>query len=175
MPDRIVVGRIVKPHGIRGEVIVESQTEAADERFVAGATLFVGDPASEDSAAVRIEAARPHQGRYIVAFEHVDDRTQAETLRNVLLSIPSGQARPPAPGRYYPHDLEGLDVFDESGGTLGVLTGVLDNPANDLWIVRTPAGKDVLVPAVREFVRDVDLERKRIVVRPIPGLFSDEE
>ncbi len=173
MPERIVIGRIVKPHGIRGEVIVESQTEAPDERFTPGARVFVGEPDNPRAKEARIGTARPHQGRYIVKFEHVHDRTTAETLRNTLLSIPAEEARPLEPGRYYPHDLEGFDVVDESGQALGVMGAVLENPANDLWVVRTPEGRDVLVPAVGEFIRNVDVEQRRIVIRPIPGLFTE--
>jgi len=163
-----VVGRIIRPHGIRGEVVVEVTTDAP-ERFAPGSTLDVGDPASP--VPYTVAGSRPHQGRLLVTLDGIEDRTAAESLRGSFLSIPASRARAPEEGRYYAFQLEGLSVVDEDGVDLGVMKGVLENPANDLWVIRV-GERDVLVPAVREFVRDVDLAAGRIVLRPIPGLFD---
>jgi 16S rRNA processing protein RimM len=160
---------VIRPHGIRGEVVVEATTDAP-ERYAPGAVLFVGDPSGEPSPR-RVDASRPHKGRMLVLFQGVADRNDAELLRGALLSIDASDARTPDRGRYYAHQLEGLDVVDEAGAKLGVMTGVLENPANDIWIVHTGT-RDVLVPAVREIVAGVDLGARRIVLRPIPGLFD---
>lgn len=132
--------------------------------------LDVGEP--DGSPVPRtISAVRPHKGRLLVLFEEITDRNGAEALRGSLLSILASHAAPAEEGRYYAHQLEGLRVVDEAGADLGVMTAVLENPANDLWVVRA-GNRDVLVPAVKEIVRDVDLEHGRIVLRPVPGLFD---
>lgn len=164
-----MVGRIVRPHGIRGEVVVDP---ASDEpgRFAAGSVLLVGDPDGAPEPR-RVESSRPHQRRVLLRFDGVPDRTTAETLRGALLSIDAADAPPPPAGRYYAHDIEGLRVVDEQGRELGVVTSVLENPANDLWVVDHD-GREVMLPAVREIVIAVDVSAGRVVVRAIPGLFD---
>lgn len=169
-PSRLVVGRIVTAHGIRGECAVEVLSDAP-ERFERGAVLGAGDP-DGDVSTLTVEKARQHQKKLLVKFREVPDRNGAEALRGVLLSIPASEAKAPAEGSYYPHQLEGLRVVDEDGGILGQLQEVLSTKANDIWVVRTPQGKRVMVPAVDEFVRAVDLEARRIVLAPIGGMFD---
>jgi 16S rRNA processing protein RimM len=168
-PERLVVGRIVKPHGIRGEVVVEVLSEAP-ERFARGSRLEAGDPEGE-RIPVRVRQARNDRGRLLVSFAEVPDRDAAEELRGVLLSIDRQEASPTAEGTYYDWQLEGLEVLDEDGIRLGTVVRVLEGAANDLWVVDT-GNKEVMVPAVDEFVRRVDLEEGRIVVHVIPGLFE---
>jgi 16S rRNA processing protein RimM len=168
-PERVVVGRVLRAHGVRGEVVVEVLSDAP-ERFARGSRMDAGDPAGERTT-LTVAAARPHRGRLLVRFAEVRDRTAAEALRGAPLSIPGEAAAPPPPGSYYAWQLEGLEVVDEAGERLGVLARVLRRPGNDLWVVRTGAG-EALVPAVQEFVRAVDLDGGRIVLRPIPGLLD---
>lgn len=120
---------------------------------------------------MRVRASRPHQGRLLVLFDGVDDRTAAETLRGSLISIDAATAPTPPAGRYYAHEIEGLHVVDEAGNDLGVVSGILETRANDVWVV-TYRGREVLVPAVREIIVEVDVPGRRIVVRPIEGLFE---
>lgn len=169
-PRRLVVGRVVRPHGLKGELVVEVLGEVP-ERFAPGAVLGLGDPEGAP-AACEVRAVRPDRGRILVTLAGISDRTAAEALRGALFSIPTAEARALEPGRYYPHELEGLLVVGEDGTELGVMTGVLENPANDLWVVRA-GDREVLLPAVREFVLAVDLAERRIVIRPIPGLFDE--
>lgn len=160
---RLLVGRVVKPHGIRGEVSIEILSDRP-ERFVPGARMFAGE------TEVVIATARPHQGRMLVCFEHVADRDDAERMRGVVLAIEREEATPLPPGSYYPFQLEGLTVVDPAGEELGTLLRVDEGAAHDLWIVRA-RGRDVLVPAVREIVKKVDLDARTIVVDAPEGLF----
>ncbi|MCA1833862.1 MAG: ribosome maturation factor RimM [Actinomycetota bacterium] len=164
------MGRIVKPHGVHGEMLVEPYSESRD-RFSSGKSLWVGDP-DRNPRRCGIAGCRPSRDWFIITLQGVDDREGAEALRGALLSIPAAEARPLTDGRYYPHDIEGCDVVDESGAILGTLVGVLENAANDLWVVRS-GDRDVLVPAVKELIVSVDVGARRIVVNPIPGLFED--
>jgi 16S rRNA processing protein RimM len=169
-PARLVVGRIVTAHGIQGECAVEVLTDSPD-RFAPGATLSAGDPEG-DVRHLTVQKSRQHQRKLLVKFHEVADRNGAEALRGTLLSIPAEEAIPTEEGFYYPHELEGLPVLNEAGERLGTLHEVLANPASDIWVVRTANGRRVMVPAVEEFVREVDLEAGRIVLAPIGGMFD---
>jgi 16S rRNA processing protein RimM len=169
-PERLVVGRVIKAHGVRGEVVVEVLSEVP-ERFARGSKVEAGE-LDGDRRRLTVRATRSDRGKLLVAFAEVRDRDAADALRGGLLSIDASQAAPPGTGSYYPWQLEGLAVVDEDGVTLGRLARVEEGAASDFWIVDTGAG-EVMVPAVDEFVRRVDLEVRRIVVHTIPGLFDE--
>lgn len=161
----LLVGRIAKAHGVRGEVSVEPLTEVAS-RFEPGSTLLAGESGDRT---LTVAASRPHTARILVRFEGVADRDEADALRGTLLFVRSGETPDLPEGSYWPHDLVGCEVTTEEGRSLGPLTEVLAGPGNDVWV--TPAG---MIPAAREFVVDVDLETRRIVVRAPPGLLEGE-
>jgi 16S rRNA processing protein RimM len=160
----LAVGRITRAHGIRGEVAVQSLTEVSD-RYAPGSVLSL-----EDGRTLTVRAARRHQQRLLVQFAEVVDRTEAERLRGQVLLVPV--ERSPAiaePDRFWVHQVVGLEVVTEEGRSLGRIREVRANPANDLWV--TDAG--ALIPAVRAFVRDVDLASGRVTVHEVPGLFEE--
>lgn len=162
-PERLVVGRIMKAHGIRGEVSVDVLSDHPD-RFANGARVFAGD------RALTVVSTRAHQGRLLVFFDGVSDRTAAEALRGSELTIPAEEARALGEWSFYPHQLDGLDVVDVDGNQLGTMVRVEESPGADLWVVRAANG-EVLVPAVRDIVVSVDVDARRIVLRPPEGLF----
>lgn len=168
-PDRIVVGRIVKPHGTTGEVVVEVLSDAPD-RFAAGARLEAGDPAGK-RAALTVRKARDDRGRLLVTFRQIADRAAAEAIRGALLSIPAADVAPPAEGTFYEWQIRGLSVIDEEGNALGTLDRVIERAGNDVWVIDTGDG-EAMVPAAEEFIRSVDLEAGQIVIHVIPGLFE---
>ena len=159
----MLVGRVAKAHGIRGEVAVEVISDAPG-RFSVGARIF------ERDRELTVQSVRPHHDRLLIKFEEVPDRTAAEGLRGARLEIPGGQAAPLEEGAFYPHQLEGLAVVDATGRALGTLARVEEGPANDLWVVEVD-GREVLVPAVRQIVTAVDLDAGRITLDPPEGLF----
>ena len=168
-PNRLVVGRIVKAHGLAGFALVERLTDARD-RFRPGSLLGLGDPNAEVRP-LTIGEVRDSGDRLLVRFEELPRREDVENARGALLSIPTSEAAPPPEGAYYPHQLEGMTVVDESGTVLGTLVNVLSSPANDVWVVDAN-GRQVLVPAVDEVVLRVDLEAGSVVLRPLQGLFE---
>jgi 16S rRNA processing protein RimM len=172
-PARLVVGRVLRPHGIGGEVVVERLSDAP-ERFAAGAALDAGDP--DVSAALRpltIAGTRSYQGRLLVRFAGVDGRDAAGTLRGSLLSIPLEAARQLGPDEFWPHQLVGLTVVDHEGRPRGTVADVLPGGAHDLLRVRRPDGGEVLVPVVAALIQ-VDLAAGRVTVDAIPGLLDPE-
>jgi 16S rRNA processing protein RimM len=172
-PARMVVGRVIRPHGLRGELVVEILSDAP-ERFGPGVELAAGDPeSSQPLRQLEVSAARLHQGRMLLTFEGVEDRDAADPLRGSLLSIPAEAARELADDEFWRHQLVGLDVVDQHGDHRGVVSDVLPGAAHDLLEVRRPDDRKVLVPAVAALV-EVELDAGRLVVQALPGLLDPE-
>jgi 16S rRNA processing protein RimM len=166
----LTVGRIVRPHGVRGEVLVEISTDEPAERFAVGSTLVTDQHVT---GALMVDAQRPHQGRLIVAFKEVPDRDAAEALRGVLLYVDSESVAPyPDPDEFHDHQLIGLSVVDPAGQPVGELVRIDHAPAADLLVVERPGARTALVPFRKEFVPEVDLPGRRIVIDPPPGLLD---
>jgi 16S rRNA processing protein RimM len=184
----LVVGQIGKPHGIRGEVSVSVRTDEPEERFVAG-SVFVTEvprdrrvstaPAAVPGVAYRVpdelvvESVRWHQGRGIVQFEGVHDRTVAEALRGVLLQVDSSALKPPSdPDEFHDHQLVGLRVVAVDGADLGSVARIDHAPASDLVVLDKSGGGTALIPFVSQFVPTVDVPGGRIVVDLPEGLLD---
>jgi len=173
-PERLVVGRVLRPHGVRGELSVQVLSDAP-ERFAPGAELGVGDPdGPRPPRPVTVRAARLHQGRLLVSLDGVEDRDAAERLRGAWLSIPAAAARPLEPGEFWPHQLVGLAVVDRQGRPRGRVADVVPGAAHDLLAVELPGGDSALVPAVAALVT-VELDAGRVLVDAVPGLLGDAE
>jgi len=172
--DYLAIGRIIAPHGIRGEVKVEVLTDFP-ERFQAGARVSLGAGTDDPEAKpVKITAARPHKGGLLVKLDMVPDRNAAELVRGRYLLIPAADAMPLGEHENYLHDLIGLQVATSDGQDLGELQEVLLTRANDVYVVRGPAG-EVLLPAIRNVVLQVDLPARRMVVALPEGLLDAAE
>ncbi|MEO8330149.1 MAG: ribosome maturation factor RimM [Candidatus Nanopelagicales bacterium] len=167
---QVVVGRIGRAHGIKGDVIVELRTDEPDVRFAPG-NVLVTEPTSAGPLAV--ENARVHSGRFLVHFDSVNDRTSAEQLRGVTLYADVDPSdRPDDPDEFYDHQIVGLQVVDTQRGAIGVVSEISHGPAQDLLTVTTSKGQTVLVPFVSALVTDVDLDNDRLVVALPDGLIE---
>jgi 16S rRNA processing protein RimM len=164
----LVVGRIGRPHGVKGDVSVDVRTDDPDRRYAPGSVLTT-DPGR---ARLTVARARWHHGRLLVLFEGYDDRTAAEALRGQLLVVGSETAGYTEPDEYWDHQLIGLDVCLNDGERVGVIDDVVHLPGSELLVVRRPAGDEVLVPFVAAIVPTVDLVARRVVVEPPAGLFE---
>ncbi|MGW2637964.1 ribosome maturation factor RimM [Streptomyces sp. NPDC001348] len=168
---QLVVARIGRAHGIKGEVTVEVRTDEPELRLGPGAVLTT-DPAS--AGPLTIAAGRVHSGRLLLRFEGVADRNAAEALRNTLLIAEiDPDELPEEEDEYYDHQLVDLDVVTEDGTEVGRITEISHLPTQDLFIVERPDGTEVMIPFVAEIVTEVDLERQRAVIAPPPGLIDD--
>ena len=173
----VVVGRIGRPHGLRGELTVELRTDEPERRWVAGARLRAEAPrgSSFTASSLVVESVRWHQGTLLVRFEGVADRTAAEAVRDVVVhALVDAHERPEDPEEYYDHQLVGLGVLDEAGARIGEVIELVHG-AQDLLVVRTPDGRDALVPFVAALVPRVDLDEGVVVVADRPGLVSPWE
>ncbi|KOU39712.1 16S rRNA processing protein RimM [Streptomyces sp. WM6378] len=168
---QLVVARIGRAHGIKGEVTVEVRTDEPELRLGPGAVLTT-DPAS--AGPLTIETGRVHSGRLLLRFEGVRDRNGAEALRNTLLIADVDPAElPEEPDEYYDHQLMDLDVVLTDGTEVGRITEITHLPSQDLFIVERPDGTEVMIPFVEQIVTEIDLEAQRAVIDPPPGLIDD--
>lgn len=166
-----MVGRIGRAHGIRGEVSVQTLTDEPERRFAPGSSVVV----RPQGRTLTVTASRPHQGRLLVAFAEVDDRTAAESLRGAqLVSDVDVEDRPDDPEEFYDHQLVGLAV-EVAGTARGTVVDVLHLPSQDVLAVRRADGAEVLVPFVTALVPEVDLDGGRVEVADVPGLLDPEE
>lgn len=170
-PDLLVVGRIGKPQGIKGEVTVQVRTDDPDARFAAGATLLT-DPA--ERGPLTVAASRWQNGRLMVAFEGVADRNAAEELRETLLQVDARTIpEPEGEDEYHDHVLRGMAAVLVTGEPLGEVVDVLHLPHGDVLVVRrTDNGAEVLVPFVKAMVPVVDVAARRVEIEPPEGLLD---
>lgn len=178
---RVVVGRIGRPHGVRGEVTVEVRTDEPERRLADGTRLLAAtDPDAATGRMLAIERAWWHSGRLVLAFDGIDDRNAAEQLRGLLLVVdrPDDEL-PEDPEEFYDSQLVGCCVELLTGEVIGVVREVIHLPAQDLLAVDRAAdrneGGEVLIPFVSAIVPTVDVRAKRIVVDPPPGLLEPED
>jgi len=167
------VGRVVRPHGIRGEVAVEVRTDDPGQRFAVGAVLGT-DP--ESAGPLTVAAARWHSGRLLVTFDEIADRTQAESLRGVWLTVDAAQVGTPAdPDEFHDQQLVGLTVETTAGEHVGVVTDVRHH-GQDLLVIGPVAGSprraEVLVPFVAAIAVEVDIAGGRLIIDPPAGLLE---
>jgi 16S rRNA processing protein RimM len=171
----VVVGRIGKPHGLRGEVTVDVRTDEPDRRYADGAVLRVEAPRGSafSHAALTVAGTRWHQSVLLARFAELPDRTAAESARGVVLhaDVDAGES-PEDPEEFYDHQLVGLAAHDLDGTLLGEVTGLVHGGAQDLLAVRAVDGRDTLVPFVTALVPEVDLAGGRVVVADRPGLVA---
>jgi 16S rRNA processing protein RimM len=164
------VGRIVRPHGIRGHVVINPETDFPEERFRPGSELFTRTDG--EVRRLRVSDVRFHRGRPIVALEGIDSISAAEPLVGVDLRVPVEQLAKLPSGTFYRHDLVGSHVETADGQPVGVVTDVEGTLTGSRLVVRAEDGGEVLIPLVAAICVAIDPVQKRIVVEPPAGLLE---
>ncbi|HET7481249.1 MAG TPA: ribosome maturation factor RimM [Actinomycetota bacterium] len=160
----MIAGEIGKPHGVAGDVyVVRISDDPA--RFDPGARLI-----HSDGRTLVVEGSRVHRDRFLVKFEGVDSRAEAEVMRGVLY-IPADEARELSEDEVWVHEIVGFDAVDEQGRALGEVAAIQPNPAHDLLELTTTTGTK-LVPMVKEIVTRIDRDERRVVLDPPEGLLD---
>jgi 16S rRNA processing protein RimM len=167
-----VVGRIARAHGIRGQVIVNAETDFPRERFRPGAELLGRRGADTAPETFVITSVRFHRDRPVIGFDGVRDMTTARALAGMELRVPANQLVPLPPGSYYHHDLVGCAVETVDGTRVGVVTSVEGSAGGSRLIVATSGGGEVQVPLAVSICPTIDLAARRIVVAPPEGLLD---
>lgn len=168
LPAYVAVGRITAPHGHRGMVRVEPYTDHPERfRSLDTVTAVRGNARH----ALTVQEVKDRGRMLVVKFAEINSLAEAEAWRGSTLEIPREKAYPLPPGHFYFFELVDLPVYSEEGDFLGYVEEVLRTGSNDVWVVRHPeGGREILLPAIREVVKAVDLEREEIRVRLLPGL-----
>lgn len=181
-PEYAVVGRIRKPHGIRGELVVEPATDAPETLFVSGRRFFVGNAegavVGETRApgapprTVTVEKARPVDGAWLLHLQGIGDRTEAERWRERTLLLTLEELPEPGEDEVYFHDLVGLAVVHADGTPIGTVDALYELPQGLVLEVVRPALPSVMIPYRPEVVAKVDLDAKVVTVTPPDGLLD---
>jgi 16S rRNA processing protein RimM len=177
-PAFIIVGRVRKAHGIRGEVVVEPITDAPDAVFASGRRVFAGTATGDltpSRTELHVASSRPFNDGFLVAFAEVPDRTVAETWRGRYLLVPAEELPAPGDDEVYIHELPGMRVELESGEVIGVVDATYDLPQGLAIDVRRAAPRDgetVLLLFDERTIASVDRDARRIVVTPPEGLLE---
>ena len=167
-PTYLVVGRLRRPHGVRGEILMEVITDFP-ERLQDSTLVYVG----EDHQELRIRSRRAQGANLVLAFDGYNSPEEAGELRNKLVFVRAAD-RPALPeGEYYHHQLIGLRVISDEGQYLGTLKNILDYAANDVYVIQAEGGQEILLPAIDSVILDVDLDNGIIRVHLLPGLIVE--
>lgn len=170
--NRLVVARVRKPHGLKGEVAVFPLTDEPEALFRVGRTFTMVDLAGNQvGEPVTIERSRPFHREWLLKFRGMDDRNRLESLRDLLLSSPAGELKAPEGDEVYLHELAGFSVRDEQDQALGLVTGLYEMPSG-LMLEVQGAKREFLLPYKKEFVRKVDRAERRLIVSLPEGLLE---
>ncbi len=164
--ESVPIGRVVRPHGVRGELVVESYSELLG-------SLAAGSSVEISGAGPTVRSARRHKDRSLIGLVGVDDRDAAEALRGLELAVVVDLSEPLPEGTYYRWQIIGLTVVTDDGKELGTITDILETGANDVYEVTAPGAKpgaELLLPAIAEVILQVDLEAGRMTVKLPDGL-----
>jgi len=167
-PVFLVVGKLRRPHGLHGEMQFELQSDFP-ERFNPGKTVYLGD----EKLPLKICGFRPHKNIYLIAFDGFITPEAIGIYRNTLVYIEAHGLPVLSEGEFYHHQLLGLDVITEDGRQLGFLSGILETGANDVFIIRTPTGPDLLIPVIDDVILAIQPDEGKIIVRLLPGLETE--
>ena len=172
--DLVIVGRVRRPHGVRGEVLIEPLTDEPDAVYASGRRVFGGTvdgPMDEDAPALTVIETRPFKDGLLVRFQEISDRTQAELWNGRLLLLPEDELTPLEDGEVYQHELKGMTVELSSGEVVGTVADVFEVPQGLLLDVARERGT-VLVPFSGDIIVDVDRERRVVRIDPPAGLLE---
>ncbi len=175
MPEQVetewaTIGKVVALFGVHGELKVRLLSDIPN-RFAELGVVYLGP------GHVRhvIESVRPYKGEMVLlGLEHVNDANTAVALRNLDICIPLAELAKLPPGSYYQHDIIGLQVYTLDGYDVGKIIDVMITGSNDIYIVKTAGGRQVLIPAIRDVIKEIDLARHIMHIDPMPGLLDND-
>jgi 16S rRNA processing protein RimM len=166
------VGKIVNTHGIRGEVRVISKTDFPEQRYKAGNVLYLFMPGSNKPIELTVKTHRTHKNFNLLTFEGFENINEVEKFRDGILKVPESQLGELDEDEFYYHEVIGCHVVTTEGLELGKVTEILSPGANDVWVIKSSEGKEILIPYIEDVVKKVDVKGKVILIQPMEGLLS---
>ena len=168
---RLKVGKIVNTHSLKGEVKVISSTDFEEQRFEKGTELLItrGNQVVKE---VTVESYRTHKNNLLVKFVGIDSIEEAEKIKNLQIKIDSDNIGELEENEFYFHEIIGCEVFDENGKSLGEISEILTPGANDVWVIKSQNGKEILIPYIEDVVKKIDVENKKIDIEVMEGLID---
>lgn len=173
-PRHLVIGQILRPHGVRGELRVRVLTQFP-ERFINLAQVSIGH-APDDEATLQdyeVDGARLHKEFAILKLAGLEDRDSADRLREQFVVVALEDAIGLDEGEYYHFQLIGLQVLTDNDDALGEVVEILETGANDVYVVQSPIYGEILIPAIESVIQKIDLQNRQIIITPISGLLPD--
>lgn len=175
-PDFLVVGKIQRPHGVRGELKIEIMT-AYPEWLQELDVVYVGNDPEASDAAIEYPLAgtRFHQHNLLIRLGGVDDRNAADLLRGKLVMIRVDQSVPLEEDEFYEWEIIGMAVYTDQGEYLGDVMEIMETGANDVFVVQGGSRGPVLIPDIEDVIDDIDPDERKITITPLPGLLPGDE
>jgi 16S rRNA processing protein RimM len=164
-PNFLAVGHVLRPHGVRGVLLIQSDTELIFT-ITPGSKVYLG----ESHYPITVKHLNPHRKQFLLTVEEIKSREEADRFRGNVLEIDFADAEPLPEGQFYHWQLEGIEVFTEEDERLGVLEQIIITGANDVYLVRSDNGEEVLLPAIESVIKSVNLQTQRMTVHVLPGL-----
>lgn len=169
-PVFLVVGKLRRPHGLHGEMAMEVITDFP-ERIHPGKTVYIGD----EHHPVKVRSRRWHGRLLLIAFHQDHKHENAHDFRNHLVYVRSDELPALPDGEYYHHQLLGLRVVSDDGSLIGHFSKILETGANDVYVVLSESGQEILLPGIDSVIQKIDLERGEIRVQILPGLLPEKK
>ena len=171
--DWLYVGKIANTHGLKGEVKILAATDFPEERFKKGNTLFLDVDGTKQE--MTITTYRPHKQFHLVTFKGFDNINLIEKYKGHKLYVHAEHVHDLDEHEYYYHEIIGCEAVVD-GEVIGVVDDIFEtNGANDVWVIKRPGKSDALIPYIESVVQEIDVDAKRVVITPIPGMIDDED
>jgi 16S rRNA processing protein RimM len=168
----VLMGNVIGPHGLEGLLKIRSYAES-EKSFLDAGVVYLGSDGAEVRE-YRVLSVRPHKKTYLLKLEHLASVEEAETHKGAMIFVPKESLTREDEDEFFWHELTGLEVVLDTGRRIGTLKEILPTGNHDIYVVRE-GKKEILLPAVREVVREIDLDKQRMVISPIEGLLELNE
>ncbi|WP_074037267.1 ribosome maturation factor RimM [Exiguobacterium profundum] len=171
--DWLYVGKIANTHGLKGEVKILAATDFPEKRFKKGNTLFLDVDGTKQE--MTITTYRPHKQFHLVTFKGFDNINLIEKYKGLKLYVHAEHVHDLDEHEFYYHEIIGCEAVVD-GEVIGVVDDIFEtNGANDVWVIKRPGKSDALIPYIESVVQEIDVDSKRVVITPIPGMIDDED
>lgn len=170
--DWLYVGKIANTHGLKGEVKILAATDFPEERFKKGNTLFLDVDGTKQE--MTITTYRPHKQFHLVTFKGFENINLIEKYKGLKLYVHAEHVHDLSENEYYYHEIIGCEAIVD-GESIGVIDDIFETGANDVWVIKRQGKSDALIPYIESVVKEIDVEAKRVVITPIPGMIDDED